>query len=100
MKGVILSGGKGTRLRPFTYTAAKQLVPVANKPILFYTLEDMQRFGVREVAIIVGDTKDQIQAAVGDGSKWGLEVTYIKQDEPRGLGHAIGCAREFVGKDK
>lgn len=100
MKGVILSGGKGMRMRPFTYTAAKQLVPVANKPILFYALEDMQRFGVREVAIIVGETEDQIRAAVGNGEKWNLEVTYIRQDQPRGLSHAVGCAREFVGQDK
>src|SRR5688500_13691802 len=99
MKGLILAGGAGTRLRPITHTSAKQLVPVANKPILFYGLEDMAAAGIRQVGIIVGDTADEIRAAVGDGSRWGLEVTYIPQAEPLGLAHCVLIAKEFLGDD-
>jgi glucose-1-phosphate thymidylyltransferase len=97
VKALILSGGAGTRLRPITHTSAKQLVPVANKPILFYGLEGMADAGVTEVGIVVGDTRDEIKAAVGDGSRWGLKVTYIEQDAPLGLAHCVLIAADYLG---
>jgi glucose-1-phosphate thymidylyltransferase len=97
MKGLILSGGKGTRLRPLTFSTAKQLIPVANKPVLFYGLEAMRDAGMTDVGIVVGDTAKEIEAAVGDGSRWGLTVTYIHQNQPLGLAHAVAVSREFLG---
>ncbi len=99
MKALVLSGGSGTRLLPITHTSAKQLLPVANKPVLFYGLEAIRDAGITEVGIVVGDTARAIQGAVGDGSEFGLEVTYIQQDAPRGLAHAVLIAREFLGDD-
>ena len=89
MKALVLSGGAGTRLRPITHTSAKQLVPVANKPVLFYGLEAIRDAGVTDVGIIVGDTHAEIEAAVGDGSELGLRVTYIRQEAPLGLAHCV-----------
>ena len=99
MKALVLSGGSGTRLRPITHTSAKQLVPVANKPVLFYGLEAIAEAGVTDVGIIVGDTAPLIEAAVGDGSRFGLKVTYIRQQAPLGLAHAVLVARDFLGDD-
>lgn len=99
MKALILAGGSGTRLRPITHTRAKQLVPVANKPILFYALESVARAGITEVGLVVGETAEEVAEAVGDGSRFGLEVTYLHQEAPLGLAHAVLVAREFLGED-
>jgi glucose-1-phosphate thymidylyltransferase len=99
MKALMLCGGAGTRLRPITHTRAKQLVPVANKPILFYGLEAVAGAGIEEVGIVVGDTAAEVRRAVGDGSEWGLQVTYLPQEAPLGLAHCVRIARDFLGSD-
>lgn len=99
MKALMLCGGAGTRLRPITHTRAKQLVPVANKPILFYGLEAVAGAGIKEVGIVVGDTATEVRGAVGDGSAWGLQVTYLPQEAPLGLAHCVRIARDFLGAD-
>ncbi|MCD6326273.1 glucose-1-phosphate thymidylyltransferase [bacterium] len=100
MKGLILSGGKGTRLRPITHTQAKQLVPVANKPILFYGIEALVQAGIDDIGIIVGETKREIVAACGDGSQFGCKFTYIDQPNPLGLAHAVLTAEEYINGDR
>jgi len=100
MKAVVLSGGTGSRLRPITHTGPKQLVPVANKPVLEYAIEDLKAAGITEIGVILGNKgRDAIQELLGDGSKYGVDITYIVQGNPLGLAHAAGCARDFVGDD-
>ena len=99
MKALVLAGGAGTRLRPITYTSAKQLIPVANKPVLFYGLEAIRDAGITDVGLIVGGTASAIQSAVGDGCAFGIDATYIGQEAPLGLAHAVLVARDFLGDD-
>ncbi len=100
MKGLILAGGKGTRLYPITFTSAKQLVPVANRPVLFRVLDAVVAAGIRDVGIVVGDTAPEIEAAVGDGSQWGAQVIYIHQEAPLGLAHAVKISQGFLGEER
>lgn len=100
MKGLILSGGTGSRLRPITHTGPKQLIPVANKPVLEYAVDDLREAGITDIGVVLGNVgRDEIQALLGDGSAYGVDITYIVQGNPLGLAHAAGCAKDFVGDD-
>ena len=100
MKALILAGGKGTRLYPLTYTCAKQLVPVANKPVLHRVIEAIREAGITDLGIVVGDTASEIKQSVGDGSRWDVTVQYIGQDAPLGLAHAVKISQDFIGEDR
>ncbi len=100
MKGLILSGGKGTRLYPLTYTCAKQLVPVANKPVLFRVVEAIKEAGITDIGVVVGDTGAEIRDAVGNGSRWAVDITYIEQEAPLGLADAVRIAQGFIGEER
>lgn len=99
MKGLILAGGFGTRLRPLTYTGAKQLIPIANKPIIYYGIESLVKAGIKELGIVVGDTAKEVEDTVGKGDQWGISITYILQEAPLGLAHAIKISKGFLSKE-
>ncbi len=99
MKGLILAGGFGTRLRPLTYTGAKQLIPIANKPIIFYGIETLVNIGIKKIGIVVGDTKEEVMRTLGNGERWKIDIEYIPQEAPLGLAHAIKIAKEFLGAE-
>jgi glucose-1-phosphate thymidylyltransferase len=100
MKGLIPSGGKGTRLYPLTYSSAKQLIPVANKPVLFRVIEAIRDAGITDIGIVVGDTAQEIQTAIGRGGRWGVQITYIHQEQPLGLAHVVKVSRDFLGDER
>ncbi len=100
MKGLILSGGTGSRLRPLTFTNAKQLIPVANKPVLFRVIESMRDAGITDIGIVVGSTAEKIKDAVGRGGRWDVNIAYIPQDAPLGLAHAVKISQDFIGDDR
>jgi glucose-1-phosphate thymidylyltransferase len=100
MKGLILSGGKGTRLYPLTYTRAKQLIPVANKPVLVRVIETVRDSGVEDIGVVIGSTGPEIREALGDGRRWGVRLTYLEQENPLGLGHAVKISRDFIGDER
>ena len=99
MKALIASGGRGTRLRPITHTQNKHLIPIANKPILYYAIEGVVNAGIKQIGIVVNADSNEVQQAIGDGSKWGAEITYIPQDAPLGLAHVVKISEPFIGKD-
>ncbi len=99
MKAIVLAGGTGTRLRPFSYSMPKQLVPVANKPVLLHCLENILEIGVRDIGIVVGDRGREISEIIGDGAAFGARITYLHQESPLGLGHCVLIARDFLGDD-
>ncbi len=96
MKGLILSGGFGRRLRPLTYSGAKQLLPVANEPIIFYGINALVSAGIKELGIVVGDTAKEVRQIVGTGDRWGINIVYIQQEAPLGLAHAIKISKSFI----
>jgi len=100
MKGVVLTGGHGTRLRPLTHTGPKQLIPIANKPNVLYCIEDLRDAGITDIGVVLGDNMpEKVRELLGDGSLYGVRFTYIVQGAPKGIAHAIACARDFVGDD-
>jgi glucose-1-phosphate thymidylyltransferase len=99
MKGLLLAGGHGTRLRPLTYTGNKHMLPVANKPIILYGLEHLRNAGIKDIGIVLGPIKEGVRELIGDGSKFGIRVTYIEQGEPKGLAHAVKVSRDFLDEE-
>jgi len=99
MKGLVLTGGFGTRLRPITHSQQKQLIPIANKPIAFYAIEDLVEAGIKEIGIIYGPNKDQVMKTIGNGDRWGIKITYIEQEYPKGLAHAVLISKDFIKED-
>jgi len=99
VKGLILAGGRGTRLRPITHTSSKQLVPIANKPILHYAIEHMTQVGITDIGMVIGETGEEVRASVGDGSRWGASITYLPQPDPLGLAHCVQIAGPFLGDE-
>src|SRR3954466_14392583 len=95
-RALVLAGGEGSRLRPLTHTQAKQLIPIAGQPILFHALDAIRDAGITEVGIVIGQTGPEVRNAVGDGSTWGVRITYIEQEAPLGLAHAVLTAADFV----
>jgi glucose-1-phosphate thymidylyltransferase len=100
MKGVILAGGSGTRLRPLSYTGPKQLIPIANKPNIVYCIDDLREAGITEIGVILGNNMpEKVRELLADGSKYGVHITYIVQGDPKGIAHAVLCTKDFVGTD-